>query len=66
MSPHDTLAGLRERAEDYFSIGVPFCWIIDPNSGKAWTATPSGLIECTDGILRAGALEMPLSEVLEA
>jgi hypothetical protein len=47
-------------------MGVPTCWIIDSNPGQAWTATPSSLTEATDGILRAGAIAMPLSEVLES
>jgi Uma2 family endonuclease len=65
MSPCDTLARIRERAQDYFAMGVPVCWIIDPVSGQAWTATPDALTETTDGILRAGDIEMPLGEVLE-
>jgi len=65
MSPRDTLARIRQRAQDYFAMGVPVCWIIDPVSGQAWTATPAGLAETTDGILRVGDIEMPLGEVLE-
>jgi Uma2 family endonuclease len=65
MSPRDTLARIRRRAQDYFAMGVPVCWIIDPIARQAWTATPTSLTEATDGILRAGDIEMPLGEVLE-
>jgi Uma2 family endonuclease len=65
MSPGDALARIRERTQDYFAMGVPVCWIIDPLSGQAWTATPAGLMETTDGLLRAGDIEMPIGEVLE-
>ena len=65
MSPGDTPARIRERAQDYFATGAPVCWIIDPISGQAWTATTAGLTEPTDGVLRAGDIEMPLREVLE-
>ena len=54
-----------ERVKDYFQIGVPVCWIIDPALGSAWVATPGHLAEPADGILRAGEIEMPLAEVLE-
>ncbi len=65
LSPEDTMNRLMERVKDYFSIGVSACWIIDPISRTAWTATPGQLIEATEGILRAGGIEMPLKEVLE-
>ena len=46
-------------------MGVPTCWIVDPETGEAWIATPGQLTKVTDGILRAGTLEMPLAEVIE-
>jgi Uma2 family endonuclease len=65
LSPCDTLARIHGRAKEYFAMGVPVCWIIDPLSGQAWTATPAGIEETTGGVLRAGDIEMPLNEVLE-
>jgi hypothetical protein len=65
MSPGDTLARISARIGEYLAMGVPVCWIIDPLTGRAWTATPAGIAETTGGALRAGEIEMPLSEVLE-
>jgi Uma2 family endonuclease len=65
LSKSDTLNLIWDRIEDYFGIGVPVCWIIDPIRRRAWVATPGHLDEVTDGILRSADLEMPLSEVLE-
>lgn len=65
LSPCDTLTEIWGRSQDYFAIGVPTCWIIDPENAIAWIATPTGLVEAKDGILRAGEIEMPLAEVLE-
>jgi Uma2 family endonuclease len=65
LSPCDTLARIHRRAQEYFAMGVPVCWIIDPLSGQAWTATPAGIEETTGGVLRAGDIEMPLNGVLE-
>jgi Uma2 family endonuclease len=65
LSSGDTLSQIWDRLQDYLAIGVPVCWIIDPLSRRGWLATPAGLVEAKDGILRAGEIEMPLAEVLE-
>jgi Uma2 family endonuclease len=65
LSKADTLESIWDRIEDYFSIGVPVCWVIDPVRGRGWTAAPRILTEVADGILRAGQIEMPLDAVIE-
>jgi Uma2 family endonuclease len=65
LSPEDTMTGTLDRIKDYFHMGVPTCWIIDPVNRAGWTATPGHLQEPPDGILRANGIEMPLAEVLE-
>jgi len=65
LSTCDTLSQIWDRTQDYLAIGVPVCWIIDPVSRRGWIATPAGLVEARDGVMRAGEIEMPLSEVLE-
>jgi Uma2 family endonuclease len=65
LSKDDTMNGMMERVKDYFEMGVPVCWIINPRRREAWIATPGLLVEPTDGILRAGGIEVPLAEVLE-
>jgi Uma2 family endonuclease len=65
LSPEDRMSRYLERVNDYFEMGVPSCWIIDPAGRRAWIATPGNLAEATDGILRSGDLEMPLADVLE-
>jgi Uma2 family endonuclease len=66
LSKDDRMISYMERLDDYFRIGVPVCWIIDPLSRRAWVASPGPLIEPSDGVLRAGEIEMPLGDVLEA
>jgi Uma2 family endonuclease len=65
LSKEDTMTRIMVRVKDYFQMGVPVCWIIDPALRSAWVATPGQLTEPADGILRAGEIEMPLTEVLE-
>jgi Uma2 family endonuclease len=65
LSPEDRMSRYLDRVNDYFEIGVPSCWIIDPESRRGWVATPGLLAEATDGILGSADLEMPLSETLQ-
>ena len=65
LSKDDRMVSYMDRLNDYFRMGVPVCWIIDPLARRAWIATPGQLLEPSDGILRAGEIEMPLQDVLE-
>jgi len=64
LSKDDRMSDMLERVKDYFEMGVPMCWIVDPATRTGWTATPGNLAEATDGILRVADLELPLAEVL--
>lgn len=64
-SPEDRISRYVERVNDYFEMGVPACWIIDPATHRGWVATPGRLDEAEGGILRFGEFEMPIAEVLE-
>jgi Uma2 family endonuclease len=65
LSPEDRMSRYMERVNDYFEMGVPCCWIIDPLTHRAWVATPGLLAEAPDRVLRAGEFEMPLSSILQ-
>jgi len=66
LSPRDTLTRIWDRITEYFAMGVPVCWILDPIRKRAWSVTPDGhMAEALDGVLRANGIEMPLAEVLE-
>jgi Uma2 family endonuclease len=66
LSRDDRMSAIMERVDDYFQMGVPVCWIVDPVARRGWLATPGQLTEPADGVLRAGEFEMPLAEVLES
>lgn len=47
-------------------MGVPFVWVIDPESRQIYIATPKdGLREAKDGVLRTEnpSFEVPLAEL---
>lgn len=66
LSPEDTMNRTMERIKDYFAMGVPVCWVIDPVTREGWMSTPGHLLdEPSDRILRAGDIEMALAGVFE-
>jgi Uma2 family endonuclease len=64
FSRDDSMIDILERVKEYFEMGVPVCWIIDPRARTGWIATPGYLAQPSDGVLRAGDLEMPIFDVL--
>jgi Uma2 family endonuclease len=65
LSRDDRMSAILERVKNYFEMGVPTCWIIDPAARAGWVATPGRLEDAREGVLRAGAVEMPLCEIFE-
>jgi len=67
LSPEDRIARVWERLHDYFEMGVPNVWVIDPETRAAHIATPAGdLLHVTDTLRTADpVLEVPLSEIFE-
>jgi len=65
LSRGDALSQMWEKVNDYFAMGVPVCWIIDPETGDGWIATAGRLDDATDGILRANGIELRIAEVME-
>ncbi len=67
LSPDDRWVRVKERINDFLAMGVPYVWVIDPNTKQTYIATPAeGLREVKDGILRTEnpAFHVPLSEFL--
>jgi Uma2 family endonuclease len=66
LSPEDRMSRVEERVDDYLAMGVPFVWVLDPRTKRAWSITPvEGWREEKSGILKTEnpALEAPLSEI---
>jgi len=66
LSPEDRMTRVHERIQDYLDMGVPYVWVFDPRTRRAFTATPAeGLREVKTGVLKTEnpTLEVPLAEV---
>jgi Uma2 family endonuclease len=64
LSPEDRMSRLEIRIDDYLQMGVPYVWLLDPFTQKAYVATATdGLREVKSGVLRTSGptLEMPLA-----
>ncbi len=66
LSPEDRMSRIEERINDYLAMGVPYVWVLDPQTKQAYRATSAeGLCEVKGGVLRTDnpVLEVPLSEI---
>jgi Uma2 family endonuclease len=54
---------MNERVADYLQFGVPYVWIVDPKTRKAWRCTPGAMVEVRE--LRTGnpAMVVPLEDL---
>jgi Uma2 family endonuclease len=66
LSPDDRSGDLEEKIADYLAFGIPYIWVINPESHRAYVHTPQGSREVKDGVLRAETIkvEVPLAEIL--
>ena len=66
LSPEDRISRLESRVDDYLAMGVPYVWVLDPVTKRAWNITPAdGWREEKSGTLKTEnpAIEVPLSEI---
>ena len=67
LSPDDRAGDLEEKIADYLAFGVPYFWVINPESRPAYVHTLHGSREVKDGVLRAESIkiEVPLAEIFD-
>jgi Uma2 family endonuclease len=65
LSRDDTLESIQAKIDDYLKFGVPYVWVINPRSRRAWIYTKVGIQEAKDGVLRTEnpSLTVSLAEV---
>jgi Uma2 family endonuclease len=67
LSPEDRMTRVLDRIDDYFKMGVPNVWVVDPVRREAFHATASGDLHRVSDVLRTSnpSLEVPLTEIFE-
>ena len=65
LSPKDRLGAMLAKCELYHAWGVPFCWVIHPETRIAWEYHLGGEPVRLDetGVLRAGELVVAMAEL---
>jgi len=63
LSPEDRVSRVNERVTDYFQFGVPYVWLFDPQTRKAWRCTPGAMVEVTELRTENPAMVVPLDEL---
>jgi Uma2 family endonuclease len=67
VSQDDRLVDLWEKAAELLKLGVPYVWIIEPNTLKSELHTAEGILSVPDKTLRLpnSPIVIPLAEVME-
>ena len=66
LSPEDRLGPTLVKCEEYHAWGVPFCWVVDPVKRTAWEYHSGDEPVRAVGSLRAGKIDVSLSELFSA
>ena len=53
LSRGDSMYEMQERIDDYLTFGVPYVWVMNPRTRRAFLYTADGMREAKDGVLRA-------------
>ena len=61
------MSEMQERIDDYLSFGVPYVWLLNPRTRRAYVYTTGEMREVKNGILRTGIPEIavPLAELFD-
>ena len=64
-SPEDKWSEIFEKFEDYHIWGVPYCWLFDPETERAWTYHKDEDFEevTGKGQVQAGDIQLSLAEI---
>jgi Uma2 family endonuclease len=67
LSKDDTMQYMQEKIDDYLNFGVPYVWIINPKTRKAYVVTQAGMVEAKSGVLETQdpKIAVPLSALFE-
>ena len=65
LSPEDCVSRMHERVADYLQFGVPYVWILDPQTRNAWRYTPGAMVEVAELRTENPTMFVPLEELFD-
>jgi Uma2 family endonuclease len=63
LSPEDRFSRINEKIGDYLQFGVPYVWMVDPQTRKAWRRTAGAIVEVSELRTENPAMLVPLDEL---
>ena len=63
LSKDDRMSEIQEKVSDYLSFGVPYVWILDPKTRKAWRCTEQGMLDTTELCTEDPAIVLPVDSL---
>jgi Uma2 family endonuclease len=66
LSPKDTIHSMRERVNDYLTMGVHHIWLLDPLTREAFRCTANGFEKAAELAITGTPLTLPLPEIFAA
>jgi len=65
LSPDDRITEMQQRVQDYLNFGVPYVWILDPATRKAYRSTPGALTEISELRTEDPEIAVPVAALFE-
>jgi len=65
LSPEDRWVRMQERIDDFLAFGVPYIWILDPQSRKAYACRSTGTHEVQELRTENPQILVPLDGIFE-
>jgi Uma2 family endonuclease len=65
LSPEDRFLRMMDKIADYLNFGVPYVWILDPQTRKAWRCTPGAMVEVPELRTEDPTMVVPLEALFE-
>jgi len=66
LSPDDRLSRVQVKLNDYLHFGVPYVFLLDPETRKAYRWTTAGMLEVSELRTENPEIVVPLAELFEA
>ena len=66
LSPEDRLSRVQERMNDYLHFGVPYMWLLDPETQKAYRWTAEGSTKSASFGREQPEIVIPLADLFES
>lgn len=65
LSPEDRWAIIQEKIADYLEFGVPYVWVLDPRTRRAWSCTRQGTEEVAELRTAEPGICIPLASLFD-